>query len=54
MSDVLPAWAALTNWPAAHAPASHATLRPGATAPMSGPSKTDREHLSPLVPRVIG
>ncbi|MGW9130258.1 hypothetical protein [Streptomyces sp. NPDC055681] len=31
MSDVLPAWAAITNWLALHAPASHATLRPGAT-----------------------
>ncbi|WP_406506194.1 hypothetical protein [Streptomyces sp. NBC_01602] len=30
-SDVLPAWAAITNWLAVHAPASHATLRPGAT-----------------------
>ncbi|MEE4589726.1 MULTISPECIES: SMI1/KNR4 family protein [Streptomyces violaceusniger group] len=30
MSDVLPAWAAITNWLAVHAPASHATLRPGA------------------------
>ncbi|MCX5315112.1 hypothetical protein [Streptomyces sp. NBC_00154] len=32
MSDVLPAWAAITNRLAAHAPTSHATLRPGATA----------------------
>ncbi|MEU0744147.1 hypothetical protein [Streptomyces sp. NPDC006134] len=32
MSDVQRAWAALTGWLATHAPASHATLRPGATA----------------------
>ncbi|MCQ8193218.1 hypothetical protein [Streptomyces rugosispiralis] len=30
MSDVLSAWAAITDWLAVHAPASHATLRPGA------------------------
>ncbi|TMU98574.1 hypothetical protein [Streptomyces sp. DASNCL29] len=30
MSDVLPAWTAITDWLAVHAPASHATLRPGA------------------------
>ncbi|MFD9601560.1 hypothetical protein [Streptomyces sp. NPDC059970] len=30
MRDVLPAWAAITDWLAVHAPASHATLRPGA------------------------
>ncbi|GGZ36529.1 hypothetical protein GCM10010387_33240 [Streptomyces inusitatus] len=31
MSDILPAWTAVTDWLAVHAPASHATLRPGAT-----------------------
>lgn len=31
MNDVLPAWTAITDWLAVHAPASHATLRPGAT-----------------------
>lgn len=31
MSAILPAWAAVTGWLAVHAPASHATLRPGAT-----------------------
>ncbi|MFJ9821938.1 hypothetical protein ACIRU3_43240 [Streptomyces sp. NPDC101151] len=31
MTDVLPAWAAITDWLAAHAPASRAALRPGAT-----------------------
>ncbi len=30
MSDILPAWTAITDWLAVHAPASHATLRPGA------------------------
>ncbi|MFF4147822.1 hypothetical protein ACFY0A_42655 [Streptomyces sp. NPDC001698] len=29
MCDILPAWAAITDWLAAHAPGSHATLRPG-------------------------
>jgi hypothetical protein len=32
MSEILPAWTAITNWLAAHAPASHAALRPGASA----------------------
>lgn len=32
MSDVSPAWATVTDWLATHAPASHATLRPGASA----------------------
>ncbi|MFI2211596.1 SMI1/KNR4 family protein [Streptomyces sp. NPDC020141] len=31
MSDIALAWAAVTDWLAVHAPASHATLRPGAT-----------------------
>ncbi|MFI8437278.1 hypothetical protein ACIGJO_26760 [Streptomyces sp. NPDC079020] len=31
MNDVAAAWAAVTDWTAVHAPASHATLRPGAT-----------------------
>ncbi|MGV9849288.1 hypothetical protein ACWDWU_10910 [Streptomyces sp. NPDC003442] len=30
MSDVRPAWTAIAHWLAVHAPASHATLRPGA------------------------
>ncbi|MCX4679020.1 SMI1/KNR4 family protein [Streptomyces sp. NBC_01433] len=31
MSDVPPAWAAISDYLAVHAPASHATLRPGAS-----------------------
>ncbi|MFH8616161.1 SMI1/KNR4 family protein [Streptomyces sp. NPDC017979] len=31
MSGILPAWTAITDWLAAHAPASHAALQPGAT-----------------------
>ncbi|MFT9474137.1 hypothetical protein [Streptomyces sp. 11-1-2] len=31
MSDVLPAWTAITGWLAVHAPGSRATLWPGAT-----------------------
>ncbi|GGZ59863.1 hypothetical protein GCM10010387_62040 [Streptomyces inusitatus] len=31
MSDILPAWTAVTDWLAVYAPASHATLRPGVT-----------------------
>ncbi|SCK62896.1 SMI1 / KNR4 family (SUKH-1) [Streptomyces sp. AmelKG-E11A] len=30
-SDVLPAWNAITDWLAVHAPASHTVMRPGAT-----------------------
>ncbi|MGW2331421.1 hypothetical protein ACWC5C_37470 [Streptomyces sp. NPDC001700] len=30
MTDILPAWTAIADWLAVHAPASHATLRPGA------------------------
>jgi len=31
VSDILPAWTAIADWLAGHAPASHATLRPGAS-----------------------
>ncbi len=33
MSDVLPAWTAITDWLAVHAPASHAPYRFKTTSP---------------------
>ncbi|MEV4993808.1 hypothetical protein [Streptomyces niveus] len=51
MTDVPPAWAAISGWLATHAPASHATLRPGAAA---GAIRSTEDQLgAPLPPDLV-